>query len=135
MREFDKHVDQGVLHKLKPDERFDWVSTLVCIKKPNDSLSLCLDPRLISKYLICPVQNTDTLEDVLPQFVGARYFTVLDAKSRFWHLELEKKPKSLTTMATMFSHYCWQNYALGCPVAWNFSVLSSKSSTREETIV
>ena len=32
--ELDKPVDQGVLHKLRPDEYSDWVSTLVCVRKP-----------------------------------------------------------------------------------------------------
>ena len=61
--------------------------------------------------------RTDTLEDVLPQFVGARYFTILDAKFRFWQLKLEKESQRLTTMAPMFGPLLLKkNYPLGCPV-------------------
>ena len=82
------------------------MSVPVYVKKLNGSLQLCLDPRPINKYLICPVQNTDMLKDLLPQFEGARYVTNLDAKSGFQQLELNKESQSLTTMATMFGHYC-----------------------------
>ena len=85
----------------------------VCIKKPSGSLWLCVDPRPLNKYLVCPVQNTDTLEDVLPQFAEARSFTILDAKSGFWQLELEKESQTLTTMAPMFGHYCLQKIPFG----------------------
>ena len=36
--ELDKCVDQSVLCKLRADEKFDWVSVPVCVKKPNGSL-------------------------------------------------------------------------------------------------
>ena len=36
--ELDKLVDKGVLHKLRPDKRSDWVSMPVCVKKSNVSL-------------------------------------------------------------------------------------------------
>ena len=34
----DKHVDQGLLCKLRPDEQSDWVGVPVCVKKPNGNL-------------------------------------------------------------------------------------------------
>ena len=50
---------------------------------------------------------------MLPQFVGARYFTILDTKSGFSQMELEKESQSLTTMITMFDCYCWQILPFG----------------------
>ena len=123
--ELDILADQGVLHKLRPDQCSDWVSMPVYVKKPNGSLWLYLDPRPLNKYLVCPVQNTDnTLKDMLPQFVRARYFIILDAKSRFWQLELGKESQSLTTMTTMFDHYHWQKLPFG--LSCGFDLFSTK---------
>ena len=50
---------------------------------------------------------------MLPEFAGARYFTILNVKSGFWQLKLEKDSQSLTLMATMFGHYYWQKLSFG----------------------
>ena len=92
--ELDKLVDQGVLHKLRPDECFEHVSWPVCVKNPKAVFGfvLTLDPSTNSS-------EHRHVEGVLQQFVGARYFTFLDTKSGFWQLKLKKESPSLTSMA------------------------------------
>ena len=68
---------------------------------------------------------------MLQQFVGARYFTILDTKSRFWQLELQKLSQSLTAIATMFFIIVGKLYPFGSPVAQISLTPSSKSSTRK----
>ena len=42
--ELEKLVDEGILRKLKTDEKSEWLNSLVCVRKPNGSIRLCLDP-------------------------------------------------------------------------------------------
>ena len=101
-----KHVDQGGLYKLRPDKQSDWVSMPVCLKKPNDSLQPCLDPRPLNKYLVHPFQKTNHLRmcchilwelGILPL---RHKIQILASGAR------ERVPKS-HNHGYMFGHYCW----------------------------
>ena len=36
--ELEKLVDEGILHKLKIDEKSEWLNSFVCVHKPNGSI-------------------------------------------------------------------------------------------------
>ena len=38
--ELEKLVDEGILHKLKIDEKSEWLNSFVCVRKPNSSIRL-----------------------------------------------------------------------------------------------
>ena len=40
----EKLVDEGILCKLKIDEESEWLNSFICVRKPNGSIRLCLDP-------------------------------------------------------------------------------------------
>ena len=54
-----------------------------------------------------------TIEDVLPELQGARYFTHLDAKNGFWHVQLDEDSSFLTTFETPFGKYRWLRMPFG----------------------
>ena len=51
--------------------------------------------------------------DVLPELAGKKYFSVVDVKSGFWHVELDESSSYLTTMATPFGKYRWTRMPFG----------------------
>ena len=40
--ELEKLVDKGILHKLKIDEKSEWLNSFVCVRKPNGFIWLCI---------------------------------------------------------------------------------------------
>ena len=42
--ELEKLVDEGILRKLKIDEKSEWLNLFVCVRKPDGSIRLCSDP-------------------------------------------------------------------------------------------
>ena len=42
--ELEKLVHEGILCKLKIDEKSEWLNSFICVRKPNGSIRLCLDP-------------------------------------------------------------------------------------------
>ena len=46
-----------------------------------------------------------TLDDVMPQLSGARYFTKLDVRSGYWAIKLENQSSFLTTFNTPYGRY------------------------------
>ena len=62
-----------------------WVNSLVCVTKPNGELRLCLDPKYLNKYIKRPHYYSPTINDVLPDLCGSKYFSTLDARSGCWN--------------------------------------------------
>ena len=75
--ELTKMVDMGIIRKVK--EHTDWCFSIVYSTKKDGSLRICMDPKRLER---CP-HKTPTLEEINPAFVGARWFSKLDAKSRY----------------------------------------------------
>ena len=82
--ELEKLVDEGILRKLKTDEKSEWLNSFVCIHKPNGSIRLCLDPTHLNKYILRPHHNSKTLNDILLRLSGAKKFSIVDS-TKSWH--------------------------------------------------
>ena len=59
---------------------------------------------------IHPIPSVD---EILAQFAGAKYFSKLDANSGFWQIPLSKKSQPLTTFVTPFGRYCFNKLPFG----------------------
>ena len=77
--ELEKLVDEGILQKLKIDEKSEWLTSFVCVKKPNGSICLCLNPTHLNKFIVRPHHNSKTLDDILPKLVSAKKFNIVDS--------------------------------------------------------
>ena len=60
---------------------------------------------------------TPTLEDVLSQLHGAKCFTILDARSGYWNVPLDKESALLTTFNTPFGRFCYNRLPMGLKCA------------------
>lgn len=75
-------VKMGVIKKVNcPTE---WVSSTVIVKKPDNTIRVCLDPTDLNKAIIRPIYPLPTIEEVIPQLHNAKYFSILDAKNGYW---------------------------------------------------
>ena len=118
-------MDEGILHKLKIDEKSEWLNSFLCVRKPNGSTRLCLDPTHLNKYIVRPHHNSKTLDDILPKLSGAKKFSIVDSTKSFFNLSLMKRASLLTTFGTMYGHYCYLRIPMGTsllPDVYQFKV-------------
>ena len=115
--ELEKLVDEGILHKLKIDERSEWLNSFVCVRKPNGSICLCLDPTHLNKYIVRPHHNSKTLDDILPKLAGAKKFSIMDSTKSFFNLSLTKRASLLMTFGTMYGCYCYLRVPMGASLS------------------
>ena len=111
--ELEKLVDEGILCKLKIDEKSEWLNSFVCVRKPNGSMRLCLDPTHLNKYIVRAHHNSKTLDDILPKLSGAKKFSIVDSTKLFFNLSLTKRASLLTTFGTMYGCYCYLRVPMG----------------------
>ena len=82
----------------------------------NENTSCLLSRDVATKMgLIVPVEETlnETLDDIAPNLVGAKYFTTLDAASGFWQIPLHEDSQLLTTFITPFGRYPFRRLPFG----------------------
>ncbi|GFR78203.1 enzymatic polyprotein [Elysia marginata] len=95
----------GILEKIKEGEPTEWVNSLVYREKANGRLRLCLDPKDLNRAILREHHKTPTLEEILPNLSGAKYFSILDAKCGYWNVVLDKESSRLTTFISPFGRY------------------------------
>ena len=78
-------------------EYTEWINSIVLVKKPDVSLKLCLDPKDLNKAIKHSQWYNRTIDDVLPELINSKYFSLLDAKSGYW----------LTNFNTPWGKYHW----------------------------
>ena len=87
------------------------------MKKPNGSLRLYLDPKDLNKAIERNQWYNRTIDDVLPELANSKYFSLLDAKSGYWHVPLDKESRLQTTFNTPWGKYMWLRLPFGLTVA------------------
>ncbi|GFN80973.1 Pol polyprotein [Plakobranchus ocellatus] len=105
--ELDKMTNLGIIEKIKEGEPTEWVNvnSLVYREKANGRLRLCLDPKDLNRAILREHHKTPTLEEILPNLSGAKYFSILDAKCGYWNVVLDKESSRLTTFNSPFGRY------------------------------
>jgi len=86
--ELDSLTKKGILSEVK--EPTDWVNSCVCVTKPNRKIRLSLDPKDLNRAIKRRHRYTPTLEDILSKLSGAKFFTILDARSGYWNVKLDE---------------------------------------------
>jgi len=95
----------------------EWVNSIVPAKKSDGSLRLCLDPKDLNKQMKRDKWYSRTMDDVLPELAGSKFFSLLDAKSGYWHIPLDHESSMLTTFNTPWGKFRWLRRPFGLTVS------------------
>ena len=109
--ELDRMKSIGVIQRVQ--EPSQWVNPMVIVKKKSGQLRICLDPHDLNKNVQRPHYPIKSLDDVLPQLNGAKFFTKLDTTSAYWNVILDRKSSFLTTFNTCFGRYSFLRLRMG----------------------
>ena len=101
-QELDTMEKDGIIRKI--EHHTDWCSPIITSVKKDGSLRVCLDPKRLNDSLKrCP-HEIPTLEELNPEFAGARVFSKMDPKAGYWSIHLDETSQEITTFRTPF--YC-----------------------------
>ena len=108
-------VSQGILSKLDDANVNvpEWLNSFVIVKKPNGKLCICLDPTDFNPYIVRPVCNAWTLDEIIALLNNAVHFAVFDSIKGFFHVPLDEASKMLTAMLTPVGIYIYNVLAMG----------------------
>lgn len=103
-------------HIVKVTEPTDWVNSMVTSLR-GGKVRICVDPTDLNKAIRREHYPMQTVEEIASQISGAKYFSVLDAKSGFLQLKLNYESSLLTTMNTPKGRYRWTRLPFGVKCA------------------
>ncbi|KAF2890122.1 hypothetical protein ILUMI_16051, partial [Ignelater luminosus] len=109
--ELARMVTDGVIEPItKPTK---WVHNIVIVRRKNNKIRLCLDPRELNKYIIRARFQLPTFDEVKSRLKDAKFFLVLDASNGFWMLNLDEASSELLTFITPFGRFAFKRMAFG----------------------
>lgn len=94
-----------------------WVSPLVTVVKDNGDLRLCVDMRRANAAILRERHLMPTIEDFLPRFTSAKFFSRLDIKEAFHQVELEEDSRYITTFITHMGLFRYKRLMYGIVIA------------------
>ena len=89
----------------KIEEPTDWVSSMVVIRKKNNALRICLDPKDLNACVKREHYPIPRKDDIIAEMVNATVFSKLDASHGFWQVKLDEHSSKLCTFNTPFGRY------------------------------
>ena len=114
----DSMEQQGVIRMVSEGEPSEWVYSLVYLSKANSKLRICLDPKDLNKSISRDHHVSPTLDEILPKFNGAKYFSILGEKSGCWpYFELDEQSSYLMTFNLPFGRYWFLRMPFGLRMA------------------
>ena len=105
----------GIIEPVQGDT--DRINSVVPVSKPDGSIRLCLDPKDLNKSIKRNQYHTKTIDEVSVELHGGKYFTLVDAKSGYWMVELDNESSLLTTFNTPCGKCKWLRLPFGLKVS------------------
>lgn len=113
--ELERMERYGIIERvIEPTE---WVNSIVIVKKKNNTVRICLDPRHLNNYIITSNSCIPTFEQISSKLSNAKYFSLLDCTSSFWMVPLDDESSKLCTFnSPLGGRYCFKKlpYGLSC---------------------
>lgn len=99
---------------LEPVTYSDWASPMVVVQKSNGSLRLCIDCKVsINKFVKNNYYSLPLVDDLLNDFQGCSYFSLIDLIGAFTQLTLSRESQQYLTINTQQGLYRSKRLAFG----------------------
>ena len=85
-----------------------WAAPVVCARRPDGSLRLAIDYRLLNDVSFpATLHPIPLIEDLLDRLSTAKYFSVLDAKAGYHQMPLREEDSEVTAFVVPWAHFEW----------------------------
>ena len=90
-----------------------WVNSMVCVRKKNGRVRICIDPSDLNKAILREQFPMNSIDDIATRLNGSKYFSKLDANMGYYQIKLTEGSSHLTTFNTPFGRYRYRRMPMG----------------------
>ena len=120
-RKIPPHLYQEVKNYIEDLETNGWIqesfssysSPIVCVRKKDGSLRMCVDYRALNAKTIPDSQPIPRIQDLLDTLGGSKWFSTLDMSKAYHQGYIDKDSRHLTAFATPWTIYHWIRIPFG----------------------
>lgn len=94
-------LENGIIHPSKSE----YTSSVVIVPKKDGSDRVCVDFRQLNKIIVKDRFPMPLIDDCIDELAGARVYSVLDLKNRFFHVPVAEECRKFTAFVTPFRQY------------------------------
>ncbi|GFT24489.1 retrovirus-related Pol polyprotein from transposon 17.6 [Trichonephila clavipes] len=109
----DDQIDDWLQQGIIKESVSDYCSPIVLCKKKDGNLRLCIDSRKINSKTEKDRYPLPLIEEVLDQLQSGNFFSTIDLKNGFFHVEMEENSKKFTSFVTHNGQYEFNKVPFG----------------------
>ena len=99
-REEMAQVQQMLASNVIRPSNSPWASPVVMVRKKDGSLRFCVDFQQLNAATAKDAHPLPRIDDLLDALHGAKWFSTLDLKSRYWQVPITEQDKAKTAFRT-----------------------------------
>ena len=97
--EVRQHLQEMIANGVIRESKGPWSSNIVCARKKDGSLRLCIDYRKLNERTKTDAFALPQIEDTLDTPSTAKIFSTHDLRSGYWQIEIEEVDKEKTALS------------------------------------
>ena len=99
--EIDKLLEAGVIR----ESHSSWAAPIVVVPKSDGWKRLCIDFRALNKTIRTCIWPIPRVEDIFAKLGKAKFYTALDLRAGYHHIDLDKDSIKKTAFVAPFGKY------------------------------
>ena len=115
--EVKNFINDLIVNKWVRESKSPYSSPIVCVRKKDQSLRLCIDYRALNKKIIPDRQPIPRIQEILDGLGGQEYFSTLDMAKAYHQGYVSEEFRKYTAFSTPWGLYEWIRIPMGISTA------------------
>lgn len=115
--EINEYIDRMIKDRTIEDSKSDFVNPLVVIRKPDNTLRLCLDLRHLNEHIKMDRNRPETMANILQRLEGKKIFSSFDLSQGYHNLKVRKDLRDLLSFSVNGNLYRYRKLPYGLRVS------------------
>ena len=111
--EVKNFVNDLIVNNWVRESKSPYSSPIVCVRKKDQSLRLCIDYRMLNRKIIPDKQPIPRIQEILDGLGGQEWFSTLDMAKAYHQGYVKEEFRKFTAFSTPWGHYEWIRIPMG----------------------